>query len=261
MRRSKLKPYKISRGSLEQEKLREDNRFETQRALLIILPVVMIAVLFVGVYFAYIGYQRQEALIRELEHETATEPEEADPMLLRVVSSAFPLSEDYVPELEDFEGVQVSPEMADSLTEMLDAASAAGYEIYPDAGYISYGEQRELYDKAVDEYRKSKKVSLVKAEATVRRSIPREGESEAQTGLLISLTADVEGAFENSSEYAWLFKNCADYGFILRYRETENAGGLSFSPHLFRYVGVENAYFITAYDMSLDEYSAYIDAR
>ena len=42
-RRRKIKPYKISRGSFEEQKLREDKKTETQRALLFILPVVMLA--------------------------------------------------------------------------------------------------------------------------------------------------------------------------------------------------------------------------
>ena len=258
MRRRKLKPYKISRGSLEEQQLREDNHLQTQRALLFILPVVMIAVLAVGLFFGYKGYQRQLDQIREIEHAT-TVPEETepDPMFMSIVSSAYPLTAEYVPPLTDFSGVQVSPDMTESLSEMLSAASGAGLEIVVQEGYISYEEQKERYSCAVEDYRKRTKSSVVKAEAAVRKTTPREGECEQQSGYLIYLTAEGDGKFENTPEYSWLIKNCVSYGFILRYPDKENAGGLSFSPHLFRYVGAENAYYITAYDMSFDEYVAY----
>ena len=60
-RRRKIKPYKISRGSFEEQKLREDKKTETQRALLFILPVVMLAVLAVGIFFGYKSYEKSAA--------------------------------------------------------------------------------------------------------------------------------------------------------------------------------------------------------
>ena len=258
MRRRKLKPYKISRGSLEEQQLREDNHMQTQRALLFILPVLMVAVLAVGLFFGYKGYQRQLEQIREIEHAAAVpEPTEADPVFMSIVSSAYPLTADYVPPLADFRGVQVYPEMTDSLDKMLSAASDAGHDISVIEAYISFEEQKERYETAVQDYRKRTKSSIVKAEATVRKTTPREGESEQQTGLLVYLSSDEDTKFENTPAYSWLVKNCISYGFILRYPDKENAGGLSFSPHLFRYVGADNAYYITAYDMSFDEYAAY----
>ena len=261
-RRPKLKPYKISRGSFEEQQLREDNHMQTQRALLIILPVVMVAILLVGIYFGYMNYRRESEGVRTVEHSaTAPEPTEANPMLLTVVTSAYPLSQDDVPALTDFGAIRVAPEMTESLTDLLSAAHDAGYEITAEEGYISFTEQSERYQKAVEAYQKSAKVSLVKAEASVRSTTPRGGESEQQTGFVVSLNAETEGAFEDSAAYAWLIKNCTAYGFILRYPSAENTGGLKFSPHLFRYVGAENAYYITAYDMTFDAYVAYLSAQ
>lgn len=262
-KRSKLKPYKISRGSFEEQQLREDNHMQTQRALLIILPIVMVAVLAVGIYFGYMNYRKESGAVRTVEHSTeAPEPTEPDPMLLTVVTSAYPLDADYVPVLTQVEDIQVSPEMADSLKELLSAARKAGYDIVAKEGYISFEEQKERYQSAVKAYRDKAKVSVVKAEATVRRTTPREGESEQQTGLVVYLTADTgDTKFENSAEYAWLIKNCTSFGFVLRYPSQENTGGLKFSPHLFRYVGERNAYYITAYDMTFDEYAAYLSAQ
>ena len=262
-KRRKLKPYKISRGSFEEQQLREDNHMQTQRALLIILPIVMAAVLLVGIFFGYKSYLRQEEGVRTVEHATAAPaPTEPDPMFLTAVTSAYPLSADYVPSLTQVGEIQVSPDMAGALSALLSGARAAGCPLIASEGYISFEEQKNRYESAVKEYREKSKVSLVKAEATVRRITPREGESEQQTGLVVYLTADTgETKFEDSAAYAWLMKNCTAYGFILRYPAQENTGGLSFSPHLYRYVGPENAYYMTAYNMTFDEYAAYLSAR
>ncbi len=258
-RRRKLKPYKVSRGTLEEQKLREDKKTETQRALLIILPILMLAVLAVGIFFGYKSYRQSvEEEKKILSESAATEAEPADPMLLTVVSPAYPLEESYVPPLTDFGNVRVSPVMTEDLEKMLAAAEKAGYPLTLNEGYISFKEQKERYDSAVEKYRIGSKATLVKAESEVKRSIPREGESEQQTGLVIRLDDDVKGKFENSGAYKWLQRNAADYGFILRYPSSENVGGIGFSPNLYRYVGRENAYRMRAYNMTFDEYTAYM---
>lgn len=261
-RRKKLKPYKVSRGSFEEQKLKEDKKAETQRALLFILPVLMIAVLIVGIFFGYKGYQKsEEEQKRILSESSATEPEYSDPMLLTVVSSASPLTADYVPELTECRGIQVSPDMEDSLERMLSDAEEAGCPMTVREGYISFEEQKKRYDSAVERYRKKAKVSLVKAESYVRQTIPREGECEQQTGLVVRLDDDVKGKFENGAAFRWLQRNAVDYGFILRYPEAENIGGMSFSPQIFRYVGENNAYRMRAYNLNFDEYAVYVSFR
>ena len=265
-KRRKLKPYKISRGSFEERQLREDKHLQTMRALMIILPIVMVAVLAVGIFFAVKDYRKQaeQNPVRTIEHVTVpvTEPTEPDEALMTVVTPGYPLAQDYVPTLTDFGSIRVSPLMVDDLQAMLDAAQEAGFEIRATDGYVSYQEQGERYQKALKDYQEKAKVSLVKAEAVVSKTTPREGASEQQTGMLVYLTADTgDVKFENSPAYAWLMKNCTAYGFILRYPAKENAGGLNFSPHLYRYVGVENAYYITAYSMTFEEYVVYRSAR
>lgn len=258
-RRRKLKPYKISRGSFEEQKLREDKKTETQRALLFILPVVMLAVLAVGIFFGYKSYEKSAAEEKTvISGSEPTEPVASDPMLLKVVSPAYPLDATYVPSLTEYNGVKVSPVMTDDLTKLLSDAEAAGYPLKVTEGYISYKEQKDLYDNAVNAYLKKSKMTLVKAEAQVKRTTPRGGESEQQTGLLIRFDDQEKGSFADGETFKWLSRNAGQYGFILRYPEQENVGGLSYTPNLFRYVGVENAYNIRAYNMSFDAYAKYM---
>lgn len=257
--RKKLKPYKLNYGSFEEQKLKEEKRTETQRALLFILPVVMLAVLAVGIFFGYKSYEKSAAEEKTiLSSSDPTEQAPADPMLLTVVNPAYPLDASYVPVLTDFRGVKVSPQMTDDLEKLLSDAEAAGHPLTVTEGYISYKEQKERYDSAVEAYLKKSKMTLVKAEAQVKRTTPREGESEQQTGLLIRFDDKEKGSFADGETFKWLCRNAVNYGFILRYPETENVGGLAYTPNLFRYVGVENAYNIRAYNMSFDAYAAYM---
>ena len=259
----KQKKYKIVRGSLEEEREQEERKFYNARAWLFVLPIIMIAVLVLGVYFGYISFKKNEQESNKDKHFSASTSSEAenDFELLRTVNSANPLDSTYIPDTIQFELAYVSPVMKDSLEKMLKAAEKEGLKITLIEGYISFEEQKERYEKAVAEYKKSSKSSTVKAEAYVKKTIPREGESEQQTGLMIYLSSDKEEPFVDTEEYSWLLKNSVNYGFVLRYPESENAGSLVFSPHYFRYVGAKNAYSMRAYDMSLDEYSQYMNSR
>ena len=259
----KTKKYKIERGSLEEEREQEERKLYNAKAFLFLLPIIMIAVLVLGAYFGYLSFKSSEqSSKKERQFSAATALEdENDFELMRTVNSANPLESTYVPETIQFGNAYISPVVKDSLEKMLEDAESEGLKITLIEGYISFEEQKKRYEEAVAEYKKSSKASTVKAEAYVKKTIPREGESEQQTGLMIYLSADTKEDFVDTKQYSWLLKNCVNYGFVLRYPETENAGSLMFSPHYFRYVGLKNAYSMRAYDMSLDEYSQYLYSR
>lgn len=258
-----LKPRKVDRGAFEEQKLREENKLETQRAMLFILPLIMLALLAVGVFFGYKFYQDSVSEISPVAPSEYgdTEDYSSDPLFLRAVSSAAPLSADVAPELVESCGVEVSPAAAESLRGLRDAAADNGFDLIIAEGYISYEEQSERYNEAVESYRKSSGSSLVMAEAHVRREIPPAGESEQQTGLVVWLSVKTDGKFADTPAYSWLIRNCVDYGFVQRYPERENAGGMSFSSHLFRFVGRGNAYNMRALNMNFDEYISYLRAQ
>jgi D-alanyl-D-alanine carboxypeptidase len=91
--------------------------------------------------------------------------------------------------------------------------------------------------------------------------LPPAGESEQQTGLLVYLTVKTDGKFADTPAYSWLTRHCVDYGFILRYPNKENAGGISYSSHLFRYVGKTYAHNMRALDMNFDRFTEYLAAQ
>ena len=58
-------------------------------------------------------------------------------------------------------------------------------------------------------------------------------------------------------EYAWLQKNCAKYGFILRYRQgKEYITGYIYEPWHYRYVGPEHAANIMSWGITFEEYKS-----
>lgn len=262
MRRNQrnFKLGKVNRGVFEEQQMREENKLQNQRALLFILPLIMLAVLAVGIFFGYKFYVNS---IKEISPISPSESIEDDtvssnPMFLKSVNSASPLSESFVPETAEACGIQISPEAADSLRRMVSDAANQGYDLMVVEGYVSYEDQARRYKDAVEDYRKEKGKSLVMAEAHVKKEMPPAGENEQQTGLLVYLTVKTDGKFADTPAYAWLVRHCVDYGFILRYPEKENAGGISYSSHLFRYVGHTYAYNMRALDMNFDEFIVYL---
>lgn len=256
---------KVARGRLEEERKRNEDKFEYQRVMLIMLPIIMVAVLIIGIYFGYLSYT-DNYLDKQISQTrtSATEPQftkAENDYLLRTVSSANTIDKSFVPKLSSYNGVQVSSLMLSDLKQMLLDAENDGIIIEVSEGYISFEEQKEKYDEAVKKYKKKHKCSTVKAEAAVKKTIPNAGECEQQTGLIVKFSTDTGKKFKKTEQFRWLMKNGVDYGFVLRYPDKENTGGLSYSASLFRYVGAKNAFSMRAYNMNLDEYINYLNSQ
>lgn len=252
---------KVTRGRLEEDRRRSEDTFEYQRVMLFMLPLIMIVVLVIGVYFGYLSYRDNFVDTKEFEQSSLTDPqftEDENSELLRVVSSATPVDNDYVPQLSTVNGVEVNSLMKSDLEAMLIDANSAGLNLTLISGYISYEEQKDKYNDAVANHKKKNKSSTVKAEAAVKKTIPNAGESEQQTGLLVKFSDGSDKKFSETAEFRWLQKNSVDYGFVLRYPEKENTGGLSYSSDLYRYVGKEYALSMRTYNMNLDEFVRYL---
>jgi len=127
------------------------------------------------------------------------------------------------------------------------AAAKSGVNIYIVSGYRSYAVQDQIYSS----YKKSDPNGADRYSA-------RPGHSEHQTGLAADLnTASSSARFETTKEFAWLFENAHQYGFILRYPEgKEWLTGYKFEPWHWRYVGAEVAGEIKKSDITFDEYFA-----
>lgn len=180
--------------------------------------------------------------------------------LLRVVSKTESLDKSFVPELVDYEGYSVSVYADESLKELLKAAEEKGFSLDVESAYISYDNQNKLYKKMFDYNRNHYSLTEVRAQARTEAVVPQAGNSEAQTGLLV--TFKTNGKFEGSRVSRWLKDNCVQYGFVLRYPEDKtDATSMDYNPKAYRYVGKDNAEMMRSLNKTLDEYVLYLNSR
>lgn len=196
-------------------------------------------------------------------YEKYMDPENKDDFLF-IVSRENPLASDYAPQnLTDVsftkndgrETQQMDFYAAKALDAMFLEMRAQGFsDVYVTQGYRSYGYYRALYDNKVSELTPIHG-ELASKYASLEVSYP--GTDEHQSGLCADLhnrSTDSE-KFASEASYKWLFSNCAEFGFILRYpKDKEDITGKSFSPWHFRYVGRYHAKKIMSEGLCLEEY-------
>lgn len=84
------------------------------------------------------------------------------------------------------------------------------------------------------------------------------GYSEHNAGLSIDI-GSTNGQMEGSREAAWLEKNAAAYGFILRYPPNKShITNIAHEPWHYRYVGLPHSHIIDKNNWTLEEYLAYL---
>jgi len=125
-----------------------------------------------------------------------------------------------------------------ALTIMFEAAAEVGFtDFRATAGFRTYEQQRELYEKAVD-----------------KSFVAPPGHSEHQTGLAVDISYHGVN-IGNSVQGNWLMENSYKYGFILRYPEGKtDITGFSFEPWHYRFVGIDHARYMFENDLVLEEY-------
>ena len=178
--------------------------------------------------------------------------------LLTLVKKGFYLPEDYEPELVDPE-IPVAPdcqnpkmtkETSDALTKMYKAAKQEGLELVVNSAYRSYQTQVETMADFVARYNTQ----------YANEYVAQPGASEHQTGLGVDLTSQsvVEGkriTFGDTEEYRWVIKNCARFGFIIRFEDgTDGITGIAHEPWHLRYVGEDVAKEIQKNGWTFEEY-------
>jgi len=134
---------------------------------------------------------------------------------------------------EKIEKRKMRQEAARDLEKMFAAAKKDRIYLSGVSAYRSYATQKVLFNNYVkrDGFKK----------AITYSAIP--GASEHQTGLAIDISgADgicaVSSCFGSKKEAAWLSKNSANFGFIVRYpKGKESITGYKYEPWHLRYVG------------------------
>lgn len=170
------------------------------------------------------------------------------------------MEDGYVPELEaaDNRGFYFDKRAVGELKRMLKDAKDAGLSMIICSSYRTWEKQTTLFNKEVA-IKKANGFSEAEAIAKTKTQIAYPGTSEHQLGLAVDIVAlDYQLLNEKQAEtpeQQWLMKNCANYGFILRYPlDKSDITGVIFEPWHYRYVGKEVAKEIMKQNISLEEY-------
>jgi zinc D-Ala-D-Ala carboxypeptidase len=135
------------------------------------------------------------------------------------------------------------------LSEVREAAAAAGHPLGLIVGYRSFEQQRELFDRRVRE--------LGRPEALRRVALP--GHSEHQLGTAFDFTSagddDVTQAWGETPTGRWMAANAWRFGFVMSYpRGREAVTCFTYEPWHFRYVGRDRAAEVRASGLTLREF-------
>lgn len=182
------------------------------------------------------------------------------PDYLILVNKDHKLPDDYEVNLKKLpDGTNRAAEAAyQPMVDMLKAGRRAGLNFEVCSSYRSVERQQELLDEDVDALM-AKGYTYQEAYNEVTRETMPPGYSEHATGLAFDIVAldyqMLDAKQASTDENKWLYKHCAEYGFILRYpADKEDVTGISYESWHFRYVGVETATFIMEHGITLEEY-------
>ena len=175
-----------------------------------------------------------------------------------ILNNSYNSIGEYCPNYSGFEGQGIDEKMIEPLSEFINAARAAGFQIYCSAIYRNY----EFQESHFLSFRQNMATDAV--DAANRMLGP--GLNEHQTGLAVDFTDDYnhnafydifdDSYIKDTDLYRWLVDNCTDYGFVLRYPEGKEAfyGVPCSHPAHFRYVGKEAAKYMKEHDLCLEEF-------
>ena len=133
-------------------------------------------------------------------------------------------------------GSQMTPEAADALVAMREAAAAAGASFSVGTAYRSHGYQAQLHADYVAQFG-SERADTFSARA---------GYSEHQTGLAAdiyqSTQCRLKPCFGEEEAGRWVAEHAHEHGFIVRYPDgATDVTGYRYEPWHVRYVGVDLA--------------------
>lgn len=164
------------------------------------------------------------------------------------------MPDDYSPTVVSVGGnYKLESKAAAAWQDMQAAASRDGVSLWIISAYRTLERQTELYQEKVEEY---KNLGYNEGDAKIETGkwVAVPGTSEHCLGYAADLCS-LEENFENSDQFAWLQKHCAEYGFILRYpKDKVDITKISYEPWHYRYVGSNHAQVIMSQGLCLEEY-------
>lgn len=151
------------------------------------------------------------------------------------------------------------------LQQMMQAAKDDGVTLVICSPYRDYERQIYLFNRKIKAYMKQQ-MSYLEAYRVTAQAVTVPGASEHQIGLALDIVTNtyqsLNEGFEDTDAGKWLAKHSYEYGFILRYpKGKEDITGISYEPWHFRYVGKAAAKYMYDHDMTLEEFTAELQAQ
>lgn len=177
---------------------------------------------------------------------------------LLLVNKTHPLPDNYEVPLATIKGsMKCDERVLDSLYDMLNSASENGINLIVCSPYREDKLQEKLFLRRINAYM-SYNYSYLEAYKISSQDVIVPGTSEHQLGLAFDIVTDnhmvLDYEFGSTKGGKWLYENCADFGFILRYpKGKESITGIDYEPWHFRYVGKEAARYIMDNQITLEE--------
>ena len=193
--------------------------------------------------------------------EGAFKPDRGDWRLI-LVNRKNPLPDDFTVDLVETIGTyKFDSRVSKALKDLMAAAKADGIALSVISTYRRISTQERLYSEKVAEYVNAG-LDKSAAEKEAGRWVAYPGTSEHHTGLVVDVVSadwytynnDLYDTFENTKEFEWLISHCVEYGFVLRYgKDKQDITGITYEPWHYRYVGIENAEYMTKNNLCLEE--------
>ena len=150
-------------------------------------------------------------------------------------------------------GFYLNRRAAEAWSAMRAAAAQDGINLRVISAFRSHETQERNFNNMMAQHIAAGR-SQEDAHARTAAYIAVPGTSEHQLGLAVDIN-EINNAFGDTREFAWLIENGAEFGFILRYpRDTTHITRINYEPWHFRYVGSNHARIIMDMNIVLEQY-------
>ncbi|MDR2976022.1 MAG: D-alanyl-D-alanine carboxypeptidase family protein [Streptococcaceae bacterium] len=165
------------------------------------------------------------------------------------------------PDLVTLGHIQVDARIAQSAEEFLAAAQTIDPNVHLISGYRSVAYQTELFNGYVQQtMNENPGWTQAQAKAEVMKTSQPPQSSEHETGLAMDMSAIDELNAEDPATASAIAAMAPEYGFVLRFPSWGTSStGIDYEDWHFRYVGVENAKYMTEHQLTLEDYLSKLD--
>lgn len=168
------------------------------------------------------------------------------------------LPDDFKVELDKIGVRKMDSRIIETTKKMISDAKNDGVDLLLASSYRTVERQTQLFNEQIQKY-KNLGYSDDDAYNNAKEWVAVPGTSEHHTGLALDIVTptyqNLDYGFDTTDAFKWLYENCVDYGFILRYPKNKSEiTGITYEPWHYRYVGVDAAKYIMENDLCLEEY-------